>query len=195
MVLVRFTPTVAEVEAFRRARPPRARGFTRGRLILWAGLIGVFAVAVITPCWMAYHCPVMSGMRAPPTMSATPQEQADNATETFIHTLPYFPLLVLLLLFWLFLRFLLTRGVGGPPHPALYRTQRAAFTEAGFVLEDGFSRREGGWSTLYGYSDTPSLLLLYPSRDDPHLVPKRAFDNPAALAWVMWVLATRARRV
>ena len=124
----------------------------------------------------------------------TTQEQADNARETFIHTLPYLPLVVIVLIL-VVLRSQLPRGVGRTPHPALYRTQRAAFTEAGYVLEDGFSRREGDWSSLYGYSDTPSLLLLYPSRDDPHFVPKRAFDNPAALAWVMWVLATRARRV
>ena len=144
---------------------------------------------VVNQCWIFGKCPGPS-----PDMSALPTAQDPSAVAlaTFIFTLPYLPLAVL----GAFAFFLLPRAVGRPSHPALYRTQRAGFTDAGYMLEDGFSRGEGDWRSLYGYRDTPSLFVLYRTRIDAcWFIPKRAFNDPAALAWVMWTLAARARPV
>lgn len=193
MVFVRFTPTVAEVEAFRRARPARARGLSPRGIVFWGSLVCVLAFTAVNQCWIFGKCPGPPAVRmwSATQMPSDTDQTSEIARMTFIHTLSYLAFAVLVL----FGLTLLPRGIGRPPHPALYRTQQATLTESGFLLEDGFSRWEGAWPTLYGYSDTPSLLLLYRGPNDVHFIPKRAFDHPAALAWLMWVLATRARRV
>src|SRR5690348_8511694 len=120
MIFVRFTPTVAEVEEFRRARPPRDVGLTPRRIIFWGSAVCMLAFMAISQCWFA------SKDAAPPPPPT--QTQWENSRETFIGTLPYIPLAILPLFVFFVLLPRLRRSVSQLPHPALYRTQQAGFT-------------------------------------------------------------------